>query len=84
MGSGGSGDMLYLITGPLLIEVRAGIEEGDHLIRGHVDLQEKADQGKTRTMGQVHAFSDLGQHLLDAGRKRSLFHCTQVHLLPGS
>ena len=28
MGAGGSGDMLHLVAGPLLIEVRAGVEEG--------------------------------------------------------
>ena len=83
MGSCGSGDMLHLIAGPLLIEVGAGVEEGDHLIRGHFDLQEKADQGKTRTVGQVHTSCDLGEHLLDAGRKGSFFHCSQVHLLAG-
>ena len=58
LGSGGSGDMLHLIAGPLLIEVRAGVEESDHLIRSHVDLQEKADQGKARRVGQVRAFGD--------------------------
>ena len=78
-GSGGSCDVFYLIACPLFVEVRAGVEDGYDLLGGHIDLQEKADQGKARTMGQVGAFGNFCEHLLDAGRKGSFLYLAQVH-----
>jgi hypothetical protein len=42
--------MLNLVAGAILVEVRAGGKKGDHLIWGHIDLQEEADQSKPGAM----------------------------------
>jgi len=75
--------MLYLIAGPLRVKVRAGVEERCHLINSHIDLQKKADQGKSGAVGQIDSSGHVSEHSLDAGRKSPLLDGTQVHPLPG-